>query len=230
MRVLVACEFSGRVRDAFAAIGHDAWSCDLLPTESPGNHIQRDCLQVLEAGWDLVIAHPPCTYLTSSAEWALKDPDFERYPGVGYHQKLAPGTLFGQARREARREAIELFKKILNAPVSKIAIENPVGCISKKVKESTQRIQPYEHGEDAKKTTCLWLKGLPNLRPTKYIPPRMVDGKPRWANQTDSGQNRVTPSKDRWAERSLTPIGIALAMAMQWGVDSKRTESQASLF
>lgn len=195
MHVLVACEFSGTVRDAFAKRGHDAWSCDLLPAETPGNHIQGDVLDVLGDGWDLMIAHPPCTYLCSS----------------GLHwNKRVPGR---QALTEA---ALEFVRTLMNAPVPHIAIENPVGCIGTRIRKADQTIQPWQFGHDASKATCLWLKGLPRLVPTKLIEPRIVNGRTRWANQTDSGQNRLAPSPDRWKERSKTYQGIAEAMAEQW--------------
>lgn len=215
MRVLVGCEFSGTVRDAFASWGHDAWSCDILPSEKPGNHIQGDLLKVLNHGWDLLIAHPPCTYLTNSAEWAYKDPDFVRYPNGGYHQKLKPETLFGEARRQARKEAVVFFMQLWNSGIPRICIENPVGHISQHISASAaQTIQPHQFGEDASKGTCLWLRNLPRLIPTKQIPPRIVNGKRRWANQTDSGQNKLPQSDDRWALRSKTYPG----MAEQWGL------------
>jgi hypothetical protein len=203
------------VRDAFRALGHDAWSCDLLA--APGNHFQCDVLSVLDRGWDLAIFHPPCTYLTIAAEWAYKDPDFERYPGVGYHQKVKPETLTGADRRTARECALMFVRHLMNAPIPRIALENPKGVIGSRIGPSSQIIQPYDFGDDASKATCLWLKGLPKLTPTLYVPPRITkDGKERWANQTDSGQNRLGPSEDRWAERSLTYQGIADAMADQW--------------
>lgn len=218
MRVLVACEYSGRVRDAFRTRGFDAVSCDLLPTESPGPHIQGDVLEVLNQGWDLMVAHPPCTYLTISAEWAYKDPDFERYPDVGYHQRVQPDTLTGYARRQAREEALDFVLTLMMAPIPRIAIENPVGVISSRIRKFDQIIQPYEFGDDASKKTCLWLKNLPLLEPTKFVPPRITkDGKERWSNQTDSGQNRLSPGEDRGHVRSLTYQGIADAMAEQWG-------------
>lgn len=196
MRILVGCENSGRVRDAFAALGHDAWSCDLLPAE--GKHIQADVLTVLDDGWDAAIFHPPCTYLCSS--------------GLHWNSRR-PG------RATETEKALDFVLALMNAPIPRIAIENPVGCISTRIRKYDQKIQPYEFGEDASKATCLWLKGLPPLikNPTAYVAPRMVNGKPRWANQTDSGQNRLPPSEDRWMLRSVTYQGIADAMAIQWG-------------
>ena len=196
MRVLVACEYSGTVRNAFASLGHFALSCDLLPTEKPGNHYQGDVRDILNDGWDLMIAHPPCTYLCSSGlHWNKKRPD----------------------RAKLTEEALSFVQLLLNAPISKIALENPIGAISTRIRKPDQTIQPYQFGHDASKATCLWLKGLPPLRPTQFVEPRMVDGKKRWSNQTDSGQNRLPPSADRWKIRSETYPGIAEAMARQWG-------------
>ena len=210
MRILVGCEYSGRVRRAFAARGHEVYSCDLLSSDdySP-NHIIADALDVIySTPWDLVIAFPPCTYLTNSAEWAYKDGP--------YHQKVKLGTLVGKERREAREDAVKFFMSIWESDCPKICVENPIGVMSKYLKP-TQYIQPYEYGEDASKRTCLWLKGLPPLKPTKYVEPRIVNGKKRWGNQTDSGQNKMTPSDSRGHYRSLTPQGWADAMACQWG-------------
>lgn len=198
MRVLVACEYSGRVRDAFLGVGHEAMSCDLLPTEEPGPHYQGDVRDVLGDGWDLMVAHPPCTYLCSS--------------GLHYNLKR-PG------RSDLTEEALEFVRLLWEAPIPRIAIENPIGCISTRMCKPTQIIQPYQFGHDASKSTCLWLKGLPKLVPTEDVPPRIVSGKRRWSNQTDSGQNRLSPSKDRWKIRSTTYPGIAQAMASQWSLD-----------
>lgn len=196
-RVLVGCEFSGTVRDAFARRGWDAWSCDLLPTEKPGNHYQCDVLSVLDKGWDLAIFHPPCTYLTSS----------------GLHwNKRVPG------REEKTQESLAFVRALLDAPIPMIALENPIGRIGTAIRPADQVIQPYEYGHDASKATCLWLKGLPKLRPTSFTPPRIVAGKKRWGNQTDSGQNKLGPSEDRWKIRSYTYPGIAEAMAEQWSL------------
>lgn len=196
MKVLVACEYSGTVRDAFLRGGHDAMSCDLLPTEREGWHYQGDVRDILHKGWDLMIAHPECTYLCSS----------------GLHWN---GRVPGRAART--EEALEFVQLLMDAPIPRIAIENPIGCIGTRIKRASQVIQPYEFGHDASKKTALWLKGLPLLVPTSCIAPRMVDGKPRWSNQTDSGQNKLTPSPDRWKDRSRTYQGIADAMAAQWG-------------
>lgn len=199
MRVLVACEYSGTVRDAFRGGGHDAVSCDLLPTEAPGPHYQGDVRDILEDGWDMMIAHPPCTYLCSS--------------GLHWNQRLPE-------REQLTQQALSFVRLLLEAPIPRIALENPVGRIGTAIRKADQRIQPYEFGDDASKATCLWLKGLSRLTPTQYVAPRMVSGKPRWANQTDSGQNRLGPSAERWKQRSKTYPGIALAMATQWGAES----------
>lgn len=171
----------------------------------------------------MLIAHPPCDFLTNSAAWAYKDADFERYPGVGYHQKVKPGTLTGAARRAAREEAVTFFLALWNSKIPKIAIENPIGHMNTRLDVRPQIIQPYQFGEDASKATCLWLKGLPPLVPTGYFPPRIVkypkdSGKmvKRWSNQTDSGQNCLSPSEDRASVRAVTYPGIAKAMASQW--------------
>jgi hypothetical protein len=163
------------------------------------------------------IFHPMCTVLTVSAAWAFNDPDFDRYPGVGYHQRVRPETLTGQARRDARDEAVENFRRLLALPYPK-AVENPApSLLSKRLRPPDQTIQPYQFGDDASKRTGLWLDGLPLLRPTKRVPGRIVRGVERWANQTDSGQNNVTPGEGRWLERSKTYPGIAAAFGEQWG-------------
>lgn len=199
MKVLIACEFSGTVRRAFASLGHYVTSCDLLPsTDNSPYHYVGDVFDIIDQGYDLMIAHPPCTYLASS--------------GLHWNNRI-PG------RSEKTEEAIEFVRKLMDAPVGKIAVENPIGCISTRIRKPDQIIQPYNFGEDASKATCLWLKGLPCIKPTKYVQPRMVDGKKRWSNQTNSGQNKLTPSSNRWAERSITYPGIAEAMANQWGIN-----------
>jgi hypothetical protein len=195
MKVLVACEYSGTVRDAFRARGHDAMSCDLLPTDAPGPHYQGDVRDILSFGWDLMIAHPPCTYLCSS----------------GLHwNKRVPG------RAQMTEDALDFVRLLLDAPISRIALENPIGCIGTRIRKADQTIQPWQFGHDASKATCLWLKNLPPLTPTAVVEPRIANGKKRWANQTDSGQNRLPPSDDRWKIRSETYAGIAAAMVDQW--------------
>lgn len=190
MRVLVACEFSGTVRDAFIRRGHDAVSCDLLPTESPGPHIQGDVLALLDGDWDLMIAHPPCTYLAVS--------------GLHWNKRV-------EGRSALTAEALEFIRRLLAAPIPRIALENPVGCISTAIRKPDQIVQPWMFGEDASKKTCLWLKGVERLEPTKVLT------RVRYANQTPSGQNKLGPSPDRWKLRSVTYHGLAEAMAEQWG-------------
>ena len=195
---MVACEYSGTVRDAFIAAGHDAMSCDLLPTEKPGPHYQGDVRDVLNDGWDLMIAHPDCTYLCSS----------------GLHwNKRVPG------RAEKTEASLEFVRLLMDAPIPRIAIENPMGCIGTRIKKASQYIHPHEYGHDASKKTGLWLKGLLPLKPTQKIEPRWVNDKPRWANQTGSGQNKLPPGPDRWKDRARTYQGWADAMADQWGRD-----------
>ena len=196
MKVLIACEYSGRVRDAFIKNGHDAMSCDLLPTDAPGPHYQGDVFDIINDGWDLMIAHPPCTYLCSSGlHWNTKRPE----------------------RAAQTEDALLFVHHLLDAPIERIALENPIGCISTRIRKPNQTIQPWQFGEDASKATCLWLKNLPLLTATNIVASRMVDGKKRYGNQTDSGQNKLPPSADRWKIRSETYMGIAQAMADQWG-------------
>lgn len=193
MKVLVACEFSGIVRDAFRDKGHFAVSCDLLPSERPlGVHFQGDVIPLLDLKWDMLIAFPPCTALCVSGNGTYAD-------------------------SKEREDAVEFFRLFLEAPISRRCVENPVGVISTRLRPPDQYIQPHEYGEDASKKTGLWLAGLPLLVPTKRIDPRMVEGLPRWSNQTNSGQNRLGPSPTRGKERGRTYEGIALAMAEQWG-------------
>ena len=181
MRVLVACEFSGVVRDAFIAAGHDAMSCDLLPAETPGPHHAGDVRDVLDAGWDLMVAHPPCTHLAvSGARW---------FPG----------------KRAEQRAALDFVRVLLDAPIPRIALENPVSIISSRLGPPDQTIQPWMFGHGEVKATCLWLTNLPPLVPTHVVPGR----EPR--------VHRMPPGPDRWRERSRTLPGIAAAMASQWG-------------
>tara|TARA_R110000868_G_scaffold106352_2_gene291742 strand:- start:165 stop:779 length:615 start_codon:yes stop_codon:yes gene_type:complete len=196
LRVLVACEYSGAVRDAFIRAGHYAASCDILPSESPlGDHYQCDVLTILDHDWDLMIAHPPCTFLCASGlHWNKRRPE----------------------RAQQTEAALDFVRQLLDAPIDRIALENPIGCISTRIRKPDQTIQPHQFGHDASKATCLWLKGLPLLTRTKPIAPRLVNGRKRWGNQTDSGQNKLPPSADRWKIRSETYQGIADAMANQW--------------
>ncbi|CAB4124720.1 hypothetical protein UFOVP62_26 [uncultured Caudovirales phage] len=161
-------------------------------------HIEGDALSLLHEGWDMMIAHPPCTYLASSGlHWNKRRPE----------------------RAAQTEDAIRFVLALADAPIPRIAIENPIGCLSSRWRKPDQIIHPHMFGDDASKATCLWLKGLEPLRPTTHVTPRMVEGKPRWANQTDSGQNKLAPSADRWALRSKTYQGIADAMAAQWGAN-----------
>lgn len=201
MRVLVACEYSGTVRDAFIRAGHYAASCDLLPSESPlGDHYSCDVLELLDHGWDLMIAHPPCTDLAVSG-------------AAHFAKKQASGS---------QAAALDFVRQLLEAPIPRIALENPISIISSRIRKPDQIIQPYNFGHDASKQTCLWLKGLPPLVPTAYVEPRLVttpSGKiaKRWANQCDNyGHDKLPPSPDRQKLRSATYKGIAEAMAEQW--------------
>jgi len=193
MRVLVACEYSGTVRDAFRAQGHDAMSCDLLPTDSPGPHYQGSVLDIINDGWDMMIAFPPCTHLAvSGARW--------------FAAKRADGR---------QQQGIDFFMALANANIPRIAIENPVGIMSTQWRKPNQIIQPWQHGHEATKTTCLWLKGLAELKPTNTVGKgerhitKSGRSLPKWYN--------LPPSEDRWKIRSTTFTGIANAMAQQWG-------------
>jgi hypothetical protein len=183
MKVLVACEYSGRVRDAFIARGHDAMSCDLLPTESPGPHYQGDVMDIIGDGFDLMIAHPPCTHLAVSG-------------ARHFAAKRASGV---------QQQALDFVRALLNAPITQIALENPVSIISSAIRKPDQIIQPWQFGHGETKATCLWLKGLRPLVPTNIVSGR------------EARVHRMPPSADRWKLRSTTYAGIASAMAEQWG-------------
>lgn len=181
MKVLIACEYSGTVREAFSKLGYDAWSCDLLETEKPGNHYKGDVKDILCDGWDLMIAHPPCTHLAvSGARW------------FKYKQKQ-------------QAEALEFVRLLLDAPIERIALENPISIISSQIRKPDQIIQPWQFGHGETKATCLWLQNLPKLQPTN-----IVEGREQriW---------KMPPGENRWKERSRTFEGIAQAMATQWG-------------
>lgn len=181
MRILVACEFSGIVREAFRKRGHNAISCDLLPTEIPGPHYQEDVLNLIDEGWDLMIAHPPCTHLAvSGARW-FKD------------------------KIPEQNEALEFVGMLMDADIPKICIENPISIISSRIRKPDQIIQPWQFGHGETKATCLWLKGLPKLEPTKIVEGRIAR------------VHRLPPGPNRWKERSRTFQGIADAFASQWG-------------
>lgn len=185
MKVLVACEYSGRVRDAFLKLGHDALSCDLLPTDVEGPHYQGDIRDILNNGWDLMIAHPPCTHLAvSGARW-FKDKQVEQ------------------------AEALDFVRLLLDAPIPKIALENPISIISSRIRKPDQIIQPWWFGHGETKATCLWLKGLPKLVATN-----VVEGR-------EARVHKMAPSENRWKERSRTYEGVADAMAQQWGMNAK---------
>jgi hypothetical protein len=199
MDILIGCEYSGTVRDEFIKRGHNAISCDLLPTEKEGPHYQGDIFDLLYHKWDMIIAHPPCTYLTVSANRWLKDQPARK-----------SGVLVGEARREARREAIDFVKRIMAAPCEKIIVENPIGVLSTEIRKPDQIIQPWQFGHPETKATCLWLKGVLALIPTNIVP----------LPEKESERMKIfhmSPSPDRWKERSLTYPGIAQAMANQWG-------------
>ena len=187
MKVLIACEYSGRVRDAFIAQGHDAISCDLLPTDSPGPHYQGDVRDILNNGFDLMIAHPPCTHLAISGC---------RY----FKEKRADGR---------QQEALDFVRLLMNAPIDRWCLENPVSIISTEIRKPDQIIQPWEFGHGECKATCFWLKNLPKLRPTKYVSGR------------EERVHLLPPSPDRWKLRSTTYEGVALAMGQQWGNEAK---------
>jgi len=180
MRILIACEYSGIVRDAFAALGHDAWSCDLLPTERLGNHINGDVLDHLHRNWDMMIAHPPCTHLAVS------------------------GARWFKAKLHEQAEALDFVRRLMDAPIPRIAIENPISIISSRIRKPDQIIQPWQFGHGETKATCLWLKNMPKLVPTN-----IVEGR-------ESRIHKMPPGPDRWKERSRTFTGIATAMATQW--------------
>jgi len=204
MKVLIACEFSGAVRDAFIKAGHEAMSCDLLPTEAPGPHYQGSVLDIINDGWDLMIAHPPCTYLTLTGNKWFKPEFADRFP----------------TRHQDRQDAIDFFMVLANAPIPKIAIENPIGVMSSRYKKPNQIIQPWQYGFPTTKATCLWLKGLPNLVPTNVVSKGEVvisksgNRMSRWYYETSK-----LPLKGgvRAKARSVTFQGIADAMADQWG-------------
>lgn len=192
-RILIACEFSGVVREAFKARGWDAWSCDLLPTEIPGQHYQGDVRDMLAQQWDMMIAHPPCTYLARSGWHWVNKPDCATHP------------LKGQPRRQAAIQAAEFFMLLQNANAPRVCIENPRPICHVNLPKSSQVIQPWQFGHGEVKETHLWLRGLPPLKPTNIVTGR------------EAKIHKASPGKDRWKERSRTYQGIAEAMAQQWG-------------
>lgn len=240
LRVLIGCEKSGVVRRAFRALGHEAWSCDLEPADDGDSHHLRGdvlkwlygkprvCSTMTPEPWDIGIFHPDCRLLT-----------------VACNGPITHGcSLYTAAEgRKMREKAVKFFMRCIDAPIPRICVENPIGIMSTRYRKPDQIIQPYQFGEDASKATCLWLKGLPKLTPTRYVHPRMVckcgnvypwgdnahgcpscgdtGARPRWANQTNSGQNKLTPSPTRSAQRAETYPGIAAAIAKQWGGDAR---------
>lgn len=244
-RVLIGYSACPLTRKAFEAHGHDVWTCDLLPPRpsedgSQAKHFQSDIWEALRFGWDMAVLHPMCTFMNVASSWALKDPDFERYPGVGYHQRVKATTLTGAERRKAQADDIDNFRRLLSLPFP-VAIENPApSSLNTAVRPPDQVVHPFQFGDDASKGTGFWLtRGLPRLvlDPASYVEPRLVCSNkhvfeyghsccpscgserylPRWANQTDNGQNRLPPGEKRWLERSATYPGIAAAMGDQWG-------------
>lgn len=193
MKVLIGCEYSGIVRDAFIAAGHEAMSCDILPTESLGPHYLGDVSDILDQGWDLAIFHPPCTYLCRAGWHWVNKPD----------QSI--GVLKGQPRRQAAKEAAKFFMMLFDAPIPRIAVENPRPVSHVNLPPHSQVIQPWQFGHGETKATCLWLKNLPPLVPTNIVEGRQAR------------IHRLPPSPDRGKIRSATYPGIAAAMAAQWG-------------
>lgn len=188
MRVLVACEFSGRVRDAFRALGHDAISCDFLPSDAPGPHTRGDVLKHLDDGWDMMIAFPPCKYICNGGNnWLNRRPDL--------------------AWRENREKGADFFMQMINAPIPKIAVENPIGCMSSKYRKPDQIIHPWMFGHPVRKDTCLWLRGLPKLVPTNIVPGPYKKWD-FWSTERHKGGRDI---------KAITFPGIAAAMAAQWG-------------
>lgn len=196
MRVLVACEYSGKVREAFRKLGHDAWSCDLLPSDDNSPyHYTGDVFDIIDQGWDLMIAHPPCTYLTNA--------------GVSWLYRK-------EGRWDQMKDGAEFFRRLLNAPIPKIAVENPIMhkyAVDIIGRRQDQVIQPWMFGHMEQKATCLWLKGLPELKPTNNVKEEML----KLPKTVAQRLHYLPPSKDRWKIRSETYQGIADAMADQWG-------------
>jgi len=230
------------MRRAFAAAGYQSLSCDLLPSQDgaelsfsvrnrvsggQSGHLVGDVFDILEflwgAGWwpDLAVFHPDCTYFTVSAAWAFKDPDFIRYPGAGYHQKVKSGTLTGAARRHQQSLDLANIRRIQQLKIRRKVVENPIGQLSSLWMKPSDIVQPYEFGDDASKATCLWVldengdivKTKMRRDPEKYVPPTLrANGKSYWSNQTDTGQNRLSPGDNRWQARADTYPGIASAI------------------
>tara|TARA_A100001515_G_C4523535_1_gene194374 strand:- start:154 stop:795 length:642 start_codon:yes stop_codon:yes gene_type:complete len=213
MKVLVACEYSGIVRDAFINKGHEAVSCDLLPSESDlGEHYQGDVTDILYDGWDLMIAHPPCTYLSvSGARWYYH-PEDKHLP----YDERRPHPMHPN-RRQYQQEALDFVQLLLDAPIEKIVVENPISVISSKIKKPTQIIQPYEYGHPTSKSTCLWLKNLEPLQPTDVVEPIWINVSKGKRMSKFHYDTYTLPKEERGKIRSATFPGIAKAMANQWG-------------
>jgi len=201
MKVLVACEYSGRVRDAFIAKGHDAISCDLLPTDAPGPHYQGDIFDIIDNDFDLMIAHPPCTYLTVSGNRWFRPEYAERFP----------------TRHQDRLDGIDFFMKLYESRIPKIAVENPVGIMSKRFRKPNQYIHPYQFGDPQSKKTGLWLKGLPLLQGTELVEPQFHVAKDGRRDPIWHFESIGMKPLERMKHRSQTFQGIANAMADQWG-------------
>lgn len=240
VKILIGMETSGKLRSRFAALGHHTISCDLLPSDDGatiGTHIVGDIIDVIEelrcdrSWWpDIAIFHPDCTTHTVSSAWALKDPDYDRWPGVGYHQKVKPETLVGQARRDEKARQEALILNLISMPIARKIIENPISTLAKILGTPNDIAQPFEFGDNASKATCVWAFDKDGKRlhgwglsrdPSKRVAgrgagPRMIE---RWDNQTDSGQNKLSPDDLRWKARSKTYDGIADALvdaALNW--------------
>lgn len=233
MNVLIGCEYSGEEREAFAALGHYAVSCDFLPTDRPGHHYQGDVRDILKFNWDLFIVHPTCTFMTVAGIHWNRNPNHKR------GQDEINGLTWGERETAASLDFVRFC--LGQSHIPKICLENPVSIISTHVRKPDQIVQPWQHGHTESKATCYWLKGLPLLTPTKIMAPPAwrccnlkldvetvgmrgcpnCNGsktpKPLWDNMTPSGQNKLGPSPDRWKIRSTTYSGIAKAMAAQWG-------------
>jgi hypothetical protein len=203
MRVLVACEFSGRVREAFRKRGHDAWSCDLLPSEDGSPyHVQGDCSQLLAERFDLLIAHPPCTYLTCAGNKWFKPEYLHRFPD----------------RRERLRDAIDFFMLFTRTCAKRVCIENPIGRMNTLYRKPDQIVQPYQFGHPDRKPTCLWLFGLQPLKETNVVAPNIKQNRNGKTASVHHDAALSLPAEERWKVRSRTYQGIANAMAEQWGV------------
>ena len=218
-RILIGCEFSGIVRDEMTARGHSATSCDMIETETPGNHYIGDVRDIIGDGYHLAIFHPPCTYLCASALWRGQ-PDKAGNWSKGRDPE----------RAEKGEKALEFVRDLMAAPIAQWALEIPVGMVGSRIRPADQYVQPYQFGDDASKNTGLWLQDLPQLvaDPADYVDPRLVEYKgkqvKRWANQTPCGADRSSPGPNRWKERSRTFRGIASAMADQWtGISNRLT-------